>query len=74
MLLGVRILGVLRLYVKTGQSIVLSLDIYVCWKKSGPKKQMLEHAIAKYEPRHKKTCLRDLRPAKTQTGLRCHRN
>ena len=26
-----------------------------------------------YEPRHKKTCLRDLQPGKTQTGLCSHR-
>ena len=25
--------------------------------------------VLKYEPRHEKTCLRDLQPAKTQTGL-----
>ena len=27
-----------------------------------------------YEPRHEKTCLRDLRPGKTQTGMRSHRS
>ena len=27
-----------------------------------------------YEPCHKKTCLRGLRPGKTQTGLHCHKS
>ena len=30
--------------------------------------------IIRHEPRHKKTCLRGLRPDKTQTGLCSHRS
>ena len=42
--------------------------------KTGEKSQVLAVGRQWFEPRHEKTCLRGLRPGKTQTGLRSQRS